>query len=88
MRIAGLPKFRKLYGVIEEPLPAGKYFVRIDNTYDVESFGGTKSLVLANVNQLGGANYFLAYCYLGLGALCIVLSGVFAGLHFKQQPRQ
>nr|CAD1841527.1 unnamed protein product [Ananas comosus var. bracteatus] len=45
MRAAALPKFRKLYGVIEENLEANEVIeVRVANNYNTYSFGERKSL--------------------------------------------
>jgi len=54
MRTAGLPSFRKLYGQYNEQLTAGQYQLSINNTYDVSSFGGSKTFVLATTNGMGG----------------------------------
>ena len=42
MRTAGLPNFRKLFGVIKEDIQPGMYQLDITNNYDVSSFGGVK----------------------------------------------
>ena len=77
MRTAGLPNFRKLYGKIEEDLPAGTYTVIVDNKYNVSSFDGSKYFVLSTTNVFGGTNYFLAVCYIVVGALCIMFGIIF-----------
>jgi len=77
MRTAGLPNFRKLYGKIEEDLPKGSYRLDIQNTYEVDSFDGSKYFVLSTTNVFGGTNYFLAICYIVVGALCISFGIVF-----------
>ena len=77
MRTAGLPNFRKLYGVIESDLNKGKYQLEITNLYDVSSFAGSKYFVLSTTNVLGGTNYFLAVCYIIVGALCIMFGIIF-----------
>jgi hypothetical protein len=77
MRTAGLPNFRKLYGKFETDIPAGDYVLQIDNMYDVSSFDGKKSFVFSTTNALGGKNYFLAICYIVVGALCIVFAIIF-----------
>ena len=77
MRTAGLPNFRKLYGKIEKDMPKGEYQLTIDNTYDVASFEGSKYFVLSTTNVFGGTNFFLAVCYIVVGALCIVFGIVF-----------
>lgn len=85
MRTAGLPNFRKLYGVIEGPLTAGTYTLEIENSYDVESFEGQKSFVLSTTNALGGQNYFLAISYIIVGALCIVFAIIFFGAFMSRK---
>lgn len=77
MRTAGLPNFRKLYGEISEDLKKGDYTLKITNTYDVSSFAGSKYFVLSTTNLLGGTNYFLAVCYIIVGALCIMFGIIF-----------
>jgi hypothetical protein len=77
MRTAGLPNFRKLYGRFEQDLLPGKYEMVIYNVYDVASYEGKKSFVLSTTNALGGKNYFLAICYIVVGALCIVFALIF-----------
>lgn len=77
MRTAGLPNFRKLYGVINEGLSAGTYHLTIQNNYDVESFTGHKYFVISTTNLLGGQNYFLAICYIIVGALCLMFGIIF-----------
>ena len=77
MRTAGLPNFRKLYGEIQSDLTKGKYLLEVDNQYDVSSFAGSKYFVLSTTNVLGGTNYFLAICYIIVGALCIMFGIIF-----------
>jgi len=43
----------------------------------VSSYEGKKSFVLSTTNALGGKNYFLAICYIVVGALCIVFALIF-----------
>jgi len=85
MRTAGLPNFRKLWGRITEDLSAGEYKVEIDNTYKVSDFSGTKSFVLSTTNMLGGRNYFLAVCYIVVGALCIVFAVIFFVAYMRKR---
>jgi hypothetical protein len=85
MRTAGLPNFRKLWGKINTPLAPGTYTVNIANTYDVSSFDGKKSFVLSTTNALGGKNYFLAICYIVVGALCIVFAVIFLVAYLKKK---
>ena len=89
MRTAGLPNFRKLYGVIKEDLKKGTYIIKIDNNYNVSSFTGHKYFVISTTNLLGGQNYFLAICYIIVGALCLMFGIIFfiAYMNRKSQTR-
>lgn len=93
MRTAGLPQFRKLYGVVKDGLKTGTYYLEIHNSYDVNKFSGEKKFVLSTTNILGGQNYFLAIAYMVVGALCLVLALIFFGVFLskrndKRQPAQ
>lgn len=98
MRTAGLPNFRKLWGKLNKctgltagctpedvDLEQGKYIIRIQNNYDVSSFLGKKLFVLSTTNMLGGQNYFLAICYIVVGALCIVFAIIFFVAYIRKQ---
>ena len=82
MRTAGLPNFRKLYGVIKQDMPEGTYSLIIQNLYDVSSFAGSKYLVMTSMNVLGGTNHFLAVCYIMMGATCILFCVIFFIVYF------
>ena len=88
MRTAGLPNFRKLWGKIEQNLPAASYFVDIENNYNVADFSGSKAFVLSTTNMLGGRNYFLAVCYIVVGALCIVFAVIFFVAYMRKRSYQ
>ncbi len=45
--------------------------------FQVNSFGGKKTLVVSTVSFLGGKNNFLGVAYMVVGALCIGLSLLF-----------
>lgn len=85
MRTAGLPSFRKLYGVIQGDLDAGTYFLRIENNFDVSSFNGAKKYVMSMTNLLGGQNYFLAVAYIVVGSMCMVLALIFFGVFMTKR---
>jgi|TARA_B110000208_G_C11438307_1_gene309837 hypothetical protein len=78
MRTAALPNFRKLYGRIDAGIEKG---INLDFTvvsrFPVDSFKGTKTIVLSTTSWLGGKNPFLGYAYFGVGGLCIVLAILF-----------
>ena len=93
MRTAGLPDFRKLWGRIDKninpgqsELKAGEYTVKIKNKYDVSKFDGTKSFVISTTNEFGGKNYFLAICYIVVGALCFVFALIFLVAFLRKKP--
>lgn len=78
MRTAALPTFRKLYGTIPGPFKKGDSlpFV-IFPTYEVKSFGGTKSLIISTVGQFGGKNIYLGAGYVIVGGLSLLLAFMF-----------
>lgn len=77
MRLALMADFRKLFRIIDVDLEPGSYRFTIFQRYDVRSFGGKKSLVLTTSNWIGGQNYWLGGLYIGVGAVCAVLSLAF-----------
>lgn len=84
MRLAAYGTFRKLYYVITEDLQAGvDYTVRINASYPVESFGGEKFFVIAETRWFGGKNNFLAYAYLVVGGLALVLAAAFLAKYLR-----
>jgi hypothetical protein len=93
MRTAGLPNFRKLFGRIDTDLDKGTYQVTASvnafgkTLYDVSMFNGSKSFVLSTTNVMGGRNYFLAICYIVVGALCLMFAVIFFAA-FMQRKSQ
>lgn len=77
MKIAPFSNFRKAWGVIDSDIPVGSYRVVISNNWDAKTFGGKKFFVLSNTNLFGGKNEFLAYTYIAVGALSMLLSIIF-----------
>jgi LEM3 (ligand-effect modulator 3) family / CDC50 family len=88
MRPAALPKFRKLYGVIEVDLDANNVVsIHIANNYNTYSFGGAKKVIMTTSKWLGaGRNSFLGFAYLVTGTLSLLLSILFALIHVRN-PR-
>lgn len=79
MRPAALPTFRKLYGRIHKDVSAGTTLTfQVESNFDVESFHGTKSIVISTASFMGGKNPFLGYAYIVVGAMCILAAFVFA----------
>ncbi|KRX03547.1 hypothetical protein PPERSA_12677 [Pseudocohnilembus persalinus] len=90
MRTAALPKFRKIWGKINEDIPAGTYTIDILNVYDVEPFDGKKTLIFSTSNAFGGKNLFLAIAYLIAGGLSLIVTVAFLVkkfAHKKQKPQ-
>ncbi|TVU44709.1 hypothetical protein EJB05_04175 [Eragrostis curvula] len=84
MRTSALPKFRKLYGVIEDDLQVEETItVLITNNYNTYGFGGKKSIVLSTTTWLGGKNDFLGYAYIVTGSVSIFMAILFALIHVK-----
>ncbi|OEH80394.1 putative ALA-interacting subunit 2 [Cyclospora cayetanensis] len=87
MRDAGLPAFRKVYGrFVAQPLKLPFYIKVTNNTYDVASFGGTKSVVVTQASWLGGRSAFLGIAYLVVGSVSLVVFAVFFYYH-RRNPR-
>ena len=86
MRLAALPTFRKLYGVIEKDLDEGDYQLVVNNLYDVSEWDGEKHFVLTTANAFGGKNYFLGTLFLCAGGLCLLIDLVFIMLYFIRKP--
>ena len=82
MRTAALPTFRKLYGKISGNFPSGTTFsFQVTANYEVNSFGGSKSLVISTVGEFGGRNPYLGTAYVVVGSLCLFFGFLFAGKH-------
>lgn len=77
MRVAGLPKFRKLYGHIDQPLAKGVYSLTIKNFFNVTEFKGKKYVVFGTMGALGGRNTFLSFSFLSAGVICIICACFF-----------
>lgn len=79
MRAAPTPKFRKLYGILAQPLAAGNYKVIVQNNWPVSGFSGEKYFVISQANMFGGKNTLLCFLYLGIGVL-MLLTAIFFGI--------
>lgn len=77
MKVSPFMDFRKTWGVINSNLQAGNYTVFINPLWDSSIFSGQKWIVLSQTNAFGGRNYFLAYSYLSIGGVSILLAILF-----------
>jgi hypothetical protein len=72
MRNSPFPDFRKLWGKIDQDLPAGNYKINVKALWDISSFDGEKFIVLSQTNTLGGKNLFLGYSYIIVGGISLI----------------
>ena len=88
MRTAGLPTFRKLYGKIHNDLKTGDTLsFDMDLNFEVDSFDGSKALVISTLGDFGGKNSFLGISYIVVGSISLLLGVLFA-LKQAINPRQ
>lgn len=56
-------------------------FMLTYSVFNVELYGGTKSLLLSTRTVMGGKNDFLGIAYIVVGGLCIILGFLFTVAH-------
>lgn len=88
MRVAAFADFNKLWGKIDQDLPAGDYELRVDNNFDVSSFDGEKRVVLMTTTPFGGDQTVLSILYLVFGFLCLVYAVTVLVLHIWKKNRR
>ena len=91
MQLAPFSKFRKLWGVFDEKatLKKGNHTITINNNYPVESFGGTKSLIISKTNWYGGKNNFFGIFFIVISLLSFLAALTFGILNLtKALPLQ
>lgn len=88
MRVATRPQFRKLYGYIEQTIPAGTQFsFDINLNYVVESFEGTKAIIISTNTITGGKSTLIGQTFYYMGFFCLFCGVMFATKHWFR-PRK
>ncbi|PGH16893.1 hypothetical protein AJ80_05037 [Polytolypa hystricis UAMH7299] len=88
MRTAGLPTFSKLaLRNDKDVMRAGTYRLDIRDYFDVDLYGGTKSIVISTRTVMGGKNPFMGIAYVVVGGMCILLGALFTLAHLIK-PRK
>ena len=78
MRTAGLPQFRKLYGIIKADILAGETLAfTIQTNYEVASFKGTKSIVVTTLADFGNQNFALGNTAIVIGTMSLAIGIIF-----------
>lgn len=78
MKIAPMPTFRKLFGIVRKDIQSGTLRVAIQNNYDMGGWDGKKHFVLSTAGKFGGRNFILGIVFLVSGTFCFLCSLVFA----------
>jgi len=88
MRVASQPHFRKLYGYIDQTIPAGTLLnFDVNMNYVVESFGGTKTLSITTNSMWGTKDSSIGVTIYSIGYFCLAC-GIFFGLKHFFRPRK
>lgn len=78
MRTAALPHFRKLYGYIEQPIPAGSVLTfNVMANFEVQRSESSKALVVSNTYMFGGKNHWLGTLFIAVGSVAAILGLLF-----------
>jgi LEM3 (ligand-effect modulator 3) family / CDC50 family len=87
MKPAIFADFRKLWGVIDQDIPAGSLEVQVTNNYNVSSWKGTKGIVISNSSVFGGKNPLLGIVFIAVGSFCVMAALIFSltGIVFKEE---
>eukprot|EP00210_Caulerpa_lentillifera_P008290 g7911.t1 len=85
MRVAALPRFRKLYGIIDDETleKDDSINITIENNYNTSKFG-KKFIVLSTTSRIiGGKSKFLGLLQIALGFACFFAGLLYFILHVK-----
>lgn len=79
MKSAALPKFRKLYAKIDHDFKKNDILsIDITANYEVESFSGSKTLILTTLNSFGGKNPYLGIAFIIVGVVTFIFGLLFS----------
>ncbi len=85
MRKAGLPTFRKLWGInADTDLETGFWEVNITYTFDVLRFQGSKAIVFSELGALGIKTSFIPIAFLVLGVTCAFLAFIVYAVQIRK----
>jgi hypothetical protein len=88
MRTAALPKFRKLYAVIDRDFKKGEILkIDIEKSFEVESYNAKKAIVIATLGTFGGKNSSLGISYIVVGSISLLLALAFFIKHVANPRR-
>ncbi len=71
MKNSGLISKYRLWGRIDQPLPAGKYNLVINNNYHIGGMKIKKGVVITSLSAIGSLNYFYPIVFALMGLICI-----------------
>lgn len=82
MRLSAFRDFDKLYRIIEEDLPGDStFYVRVNSTFPVSGFNGTKAFEVSTVKWFGGRNSFLGAAYVFVGMVSLLIASLLLATH-------
>lgn len=78
MRLSGLPKFKKMWGVNSvNGLAQGTWEISMTDSFNMSMYEGEKFIVISTLSKVGGKNYFLWIVFMGAGVGCIMMAFLF-----------
>ena len=87
MRTAGLPQFRKLYGIVDADMYEGEQLTfGIQTNFEVASFKGTKRIILTTLSDFGNQNFALGNTAIIIGSISMGM-GIFFAIKQFFYPR-